>query len=157
LRDGPPPTPTRTARRSNATATTSIRLLVRRSKADAGTCRRPPIADNLRTVLSNARELAGRPRTGEVIDRSVTFGKSRLGPERAWEKAGMSRIALQELRPHIRVVADGGWLHDQGADGVHGPRRPADGQPLREPPPAARAKTMRPTDATRTWAFRSRV
>jgi integrase len=31
----------------------ATRLLVRRSKSDAGTQRRPPIADNLRAVLAN--------------------------------------------------------------------------------------------------------
>src|SRR4051812_16525480 len=43
-------------RRPNAT-----RLLVRRSKTDAGAQRRPPIADNLRHVLAEAWERQGHP------------------------------------------------------------------------------------------------
>ena len=53
----------------------ATRLLVRRSKSEAGTQRRPPIADNLRTVLADAWERQGRPRDGKVVDRSVMSGK----------------------------------------------------------------------------------
>ncbi len=53
----------------------ATRLLVRRSKSEAGTQRRPPIADNLRVVLADAWERQGRPREGKVVDRSVMSGK----------------------------------------------------------------------------------
>ena len=78
-----PSTPACAARRSTAsngptssTATASpTRLLVRRSKSEAGTQRRPPIADNLRNVLADAWERQGRPREGKVVDVSVMSGK----------------------------------------------------------------------------------
>src|SRR3954462_3646555 len=44
----------------------ATRLLVRRSKSEAGTHRRPPIADNLRVVLADAWERQGRPSMGKV-------------------------------------------------------------------------------------------
>jgi integrase len=53
----------------------ATRVIVRRSKSEAGTQRRPPIADNLRTVLAAAWERQGRPRTGKVVDRSVMSGR----------------------------------------------------------------------------------
>src|SRR5215217_3131346 len=53
----------------------ATRLIVRRSKSEAGTSRRPPIADNLRTVLADAWERQGRPSAGKVVDRSVMSGK----------------------------------------------------------------------------------
>ena len=53
----------------------ATRLIVRRSKSEAGTQRRPPIADNLRVILAAAWDRQGRPRTGKVVDRSVMSGK----------------------------------------------------------------------------------
>jgi integrase len=76
----------------------ATRLLVRRSKSDAGTQRRPPIADNLRTVLADAWERQGRPQTGKVVDRSVMSGKIGARVEAAWTAAGLSRITLHECR-----------------------------------------------------------
>src|SRR3954463_10249659 len=52
----------------------ATRLIVRRSKSEAGTSRRPPIADNLRAVLDDAWKRQGRPREGKVIDVSVMSG-----------------------------------------------------------------------------------
>jgi integrase len=47
----------------------ATRLIVRRSKSEAGTARRPPIADNLREVLAAAWERQGSRSTA----RSSTF------------------------------------------------------------------------------------
>src|SRR3954464_381020 len=45
----------------------ATRVLVRRSKSEAGTRRRPPIGDNLRSVLEAEWKRQGRPREGKVI------------------------------------------------------------------------------------------
>src|SRR4051812_26901458 len=76
----------------------ATRLLVRRSKSDAGTARRPPIAANLRTVLTSAWESQGRPRTGKVVHRSVMSGKIAARVTTAWDTAGLTRITLHECR-----------------------------------------------------------
>jgi integrase len=74
------------------------RLLVRRSKSEAGSQRRPPIADNLRQVLAAAWERQGRPHEGKVVDRSVMSGKIARRVEKAWDAAGLNRITLHECR-----------------------------------------------------------
>jgi integrase len=76
----------------------ATRLLVRRSKSEAGTQRRPPIADNLRVVLADAWERRGHPQTGKVVDRSVTSGKIAARVTAAWDAAGLNRITLHECR-----------------------------------------------------------
>jgi integrase len=76
----------------------ATRLLVRRSKSEAGTQRRPPIADNLRQVLADAWERQGRPRSGKVVDRSVMSGKIAARVDAAWREAGLNRITLHECR-----------------------------------------------------------
>jgi integrase len=76
----------------------ATRLLVRRSKSEAGTQRRPPIADNLRVVLDDAWERQGRPSTGKVVDRSVMSGKIAARVEAAWTAACLNRITLHECR-----------------------------------------------------------
>jgi integrase len=65
----------------------ATRLPVRRSKSEAGTQRRPPIADNLRVVLGAAWERQGRPVFGKVVDRSVMSGKIARRVEKAWGAA----------------------------------------------------------------------
>jgi integrase len=76
----------------------ATRILVMKSKSDAGTHRRPPIADNLRTVLADAWERRGRPREGEVVERSVMSGKIAARADAAWTAAGLNRITLHECR-----------------------------------------------------------
>jgi integrase len=76
----------------------ATRLLVRRSKSEAGARRRPPIADNLRQVLAEAWERQGRPSDGKVVDRSVMSGKIARRVETAWDAAGLNRITLHECR-----------------------------------------------------------
>jgi integrase len=76
----------------------ATRLLVRRSKSEAGTQRRPPIADNLRVVLADAWERRGRPQTGKVVDRSVMSGKIAARVTAAWDAAGLNRVTLHECR-----------------------------------------------------------
>lgn len=51
------------------------RLLVAKSKSEAGTGRRPPIAAPLRVVLQEAWLRQGRPRAGRLLQRSVMSGK----------------------------------------------------------------------------------
>jgi integrase len=74
------------------------RILVTRSKSDAGTQRRPPIADPLRDILTAAWERRGRPSEGKVVDRSVMSGKIATRVTAAWDAAGMTRITLHECR-----------------------------------------------------------
>ncbi|WP_028060346.1 site-specific integrase [Candidatus Solirubrobacter pratensis] len=76
----------------------ATRLIVRRSKSEAGTSRRPPIVDNLRTVLVTAWERRGRPLSGKVVDRSVMSGKIAARVDAAWDAAGLNRITLHECR-----------------------------------------------------------
>src|SRR4051794_36468925 len=76
----------------------ATRLIVRRSKSEAGTSRRPPIADNLRTVLAEAWDRQGRPLSGNVVDRSVMSGKIAARVDAAWDAAGLNRITLHECR-----------------------------------------------------------
>src|SRR4051812_3257703 len=76
----------------------ATRVTVRRSKSEAGTGRRPPIADNLRTVLLEAWDRQGKPHEGKVVDRSVMSGKIARQAEKAWDQAGLHRITLHECR-----------------------------------------------------------
>jgi integrase len=76
----------------------ATRLIVRRSKSEAGTSRRPPIADNLRTVLADAWERHRHPLSGKVVDRSVMSGKIAARVDAVWDAAGLSRITLHECR-----------------------------------------------------------
>src|SRR4051794_14229531 len=76
----------------------ATRLLVRRSKSEAGTARRPPIGDNLRTVLEAEWKRQGRPRAGKVIDVSVMSGKIARRVAARWDAAGLNHITLHECR-----------------------------------------------------------
>jgi integrase len=76
----------------------ATRIHVMKSKSDAGTHRRPPIADNLRTILADAWERQGRPREGKVLDVSVMSGKHAERADAAWRAAGLNRITLHECR-----------------------------------------------------------
>jgi integrase len=115
----------------------ATRLIVRRSKSEAGTQRRPPIADNLLVVLADAWERQGQPRTGRVVDRSVMSGKIAARVQTAWDEAGLNRITLHECRhTYASLLMAAGYTIK--ADGIHGPRRPADGQPLCEAVAATR-------------------
>ena len=76
----------------------ATRIHVMKSKSDAGTHRRPPIADNLRTILADAWERQGRPREGKVLGVSVMSGKHAERADAAWRAAGLNRITLHECR-----------------------------------------------------------
>jgi integrase len=73
-------------------------LLVLRSKSEAGTQRRPPIAEPLQQILREAWLRRGRPTTGSVCERSVMSGKLASAATAAWEQAGLNRITLHECR-----------------------------------------------------------
>ncbi|MBE2316567.1 site-specific integrase [Solirubrobacter sp. CPCC 204708] len=74
------------------------RVLVRRSKSEAGTQRRPPIGSNLRDVLEAEWKRRGRPREGKVLAVSVMSGKIASRVEARWDAAGLNRITLHECR-----------------------------------------------------------
>jgi integrase len=76
----------------------ATRIHVMKSKSDAGTHRRPPIGDNLRTILADAWERHGRPREGKVLGVSVMSGKHAERADTAWRAAGLNRITLHECR-----------------------------------------------------------
>jgi integrase len=76
----------------------SSRLVVTRSKSNAGTERRPPIADPLRDILARAWLRQGRPDTGEVVERSVMSGKLAERTTKAWTERGLTRTPLHECR-----------------------------------------------------------
>ncbi len=67
------------------------RLLVTRSKSEAGRERRPPIAEPLRDVLRRAWLRQGRPSEGQVIERSVMSSKLAERATKAWDRAGLAR------------------------------------------------------------------
>ena len=77
----------------------ATRLLVRRSKSEAGTQRRPPIAANLR---DGPRRRLGAP--GPPDDRQGRRPLGHVGQDRrarrrrAWDAAGLNRITLHECR-----------------------------------------------------------
>ena len=73
-------------------------VLVLRSKSEAGTQRRPPIAEPLQQILREAWLRQGRPTTGPVTERSVMSGKLANAATSAWEHAGLNRITLHECR-----------------------------------------------------------
>jgi integrase len=84
------------------------RLHVRKAKSEAGTGRRPPIADRLRPILLEAHMRQGRPETGAVSSVSVMSGKLAERATKAWETAtgarkadgepALERITLHECR-----------------------------------------------------------
>ena len=74
------------------------RLLVGRAKSAAGTERRPPIAEPLRIVLSEAWLRQGRPARGGVVEVSVRSGKLASRVAKAWSEGGLTRITLHECR-----------------------------------------------------------
>jgi integrase len=74
------------------------RLLVTRSKSEAGTERRPPIAEPLRAILMRAWLRQGRPAAGRVLERSVMSGKLAERATKAWTDANLHRITLHECR-----------------------------------------------------------
>jgi integrase len=74
------------------------RVLVARSKSEAGTARRPPIAEPLRGVLLRAWLRQGRPEAGRVLERSVMSGKIAARAGAAWAAAGLRPISLHECR-----------------------------------------------------------
>jgi integrase len=76
----------------------ATRIHVMKSKSDAGTHRRPPIADNLRTILAAAWERQGRPSEGKLLGVSVMSGKHAERADAAWRVAGLNRITLHECR-----------------------------------------------------------
>jgi integrase len=116
----------------------ATRVLVMRSKSEAGTQRRAPDRRHaprdprrrLGAPGSPARRQGGRP-VGDV-------GEDRRSRDRRLGCRRPTADHAPRVPPHLRLAAHGGRLHDQGAHGVHGPRGPADGQPLREVASAAR-------------------
>jgi integrase len=74
------------------------RVLVTRSKSEAGRERRPPIAEPLRLLLAAALERQGRPTRGPVCERSVMSGKLAMRATATWTDAGLERITLHECR-----------------------------------------------------------
>jgi integrase len=76
----------------------ATRLLVTRSKSEAGRERRPPIAEPLRAILAAAWDRQDRPRRGRVLERSVMSGKLATRATATWADAGLERITLHECR-----------------------------------------------------------
>lgn len=84
------------------------RLVVHKAKSEAGTERRPPIAEPLRPILLAARLRAGRPVDGCVCCVSVMSGKLARRATQAWDDANtkrrdrglavLRRITLHECR-----------------------------------------------------------
>lgn len=79
-------------------AEVASRLIVTRSKSEAGRERRPPIAEPLHVILAAAWERQGRPKHGLACERSVMSGKLAARATTAWADAGLARITLHECR-----------------------------------------------------------
>jgi integrase len=73
------------------------RLIVRKAKSEAGTGRRPPIAEPLRPILLGEFMRQGR-QNGAVSVASVTSGKIAERARRCWGAAGLEPITLHECR-----------------------------------------------------------
>jgi integrase len=73
-------------------------VLVLRSKSEAGTQRRPPIAEPLQQILREAWLRQGRPTSGRVCERSVMAGKLAAAATSSWDAADLNRITLHECR-----------------------------------------------------------
>jgi integrase len=74
------------------------RLIVRKSKSEAGTGRRPPIAEPLRPILLAAFMQQGRRDGGPVSAVSVMSGKLAGRARDRWEAVGLEPITLHECR-----------------------------------------------------------
>jgi integrase len=74
------------------------RLLIRKSKSEAGTRRRPPIAEPLRPILLGAFMQQGRRDGGSVSAVSVMSGKIATRARDRWTSAGLEPITLHECR-----------------------------------------------------------
>jgi integrase len=74
------------------------RLIVRKAKSDAGTGRRPPIAEPLRPVLLGEFMRQGRRASGPVSAASVMSGKLAVRARAQWAAAGLEPITLHECR-----------------------------------------------------------
>ena len=134
LRDLPPRMARRPRRRPHRDPDPRPPLQERRRHRTGGrrspttSARSSPPPGSARAARAKARSSSVSVMSGKIADaRRRRLGRRRPQPHHA-----------PRVPPHLRLAADGGRLHDQGAHGVHGPRRPADGQPLREAPPAAR-------------------
>lgn len=86
----------------------ATRIHVMRSKSDAGTHRRPPIADNLRTILAAAWERQGRPSEGKVVDRSAMSGKIAARVDVRNRVPRTEKLWLRPT-PGVQVVSPGPW------------------------------------------------
>src|SRR3954447_16792622 len=77
-----------------------FRLQVRKSKAEAGPARRPPIAQTLRPKLREAWVRQGQPSNGPVSAVSVMSGKLAIRATKAWKDrpSALERITLHECR-----------------------------------------------------------
>jgi integrase len=74
------------------------RLLIRKAKSDAGTNRRPPIAEPLRQILRAAAIRNPSEDAAPVSIVSVMSGKHAERADKAWANAGLQRITLHECR-----------------------------------------------------------
>ena len=77
-----------------------FRLHVGKAKSEAGTDRRPPIAQTLRPELREAWIRQGQPASGPVSAVSVMSGKLAIRATKAWKDtpAALERITLHECR-----------------------------------------------------------
>jgi integrase len=74
------------------------RLLVRKAKSDAGTNRRPPIAEPLREILRAAAIRNPSEDADPVSIVSVMSGKHAERADKSWAAAGLRRITIHECR-----------------------------------------------------------
>jgi len=74
------------------------RLVVRKAKSQAGTGRRPPIAEPLRPILLGEHMRQGRRGSGSVSAVSVMPGKIAERARKRWASTGLEPITLHECR-----------------------------------------------------------
>ncbi len=74
------------------------RLIVRKAKSEAGTGRRPPIAEPLRPILLSEFMRQGRRDVGGVSAKSVMSGKIAERARARWSASGLDPITLHECR-----------------------------------------------------------
>ena len=123
-----------------------FRLHVRKAKSEAGTDRRPPIAQIVRPILRAAWLRHGQPVDGAVNAVSVMSGELAIRATKAWKHAPMAleRITLYECRhTYASFLMAAGYTLKEIMEYM-GHSKPRHGPALREAAAAARGNRPGP-------------
>ena len=82
-------------------SSTGYRLIVRKAKSEAGTGRRPPIAEPLRPILLSEFMRQGRREVGAVSAESVMSGKIAERARERWTDRGPRADHVARVPTHL--------------------------------------------------------